>query len=517
MSDIVYSARAISKQFGPQVALDSVDLDVVRGQVLGLVGANGAGKSTLMKILAGTQGHDSGELLLNGKPLRMTSMRDAWDSGIAFVSQELNLFPALSILENLKLVPGSQKRRDKETLAQEAVDTLRKLGLNRELSTKVSALPLADRQLVEIARALLQHPEVLILDEPTSALHPAEVGRLLGILGSLRDEGVAMVYISHFLDELMRISNSLVVLRDGRRVPFDPSPKSHTIDSIIKAMLGDLPSPVAVFKTSGARSPDGNPVALRIRALEGPRNLKVDSFVATAGEVVGVAGLAGAGVEELFQILFGKAAPIGGSVALPSGKAFSPNTNSLVRSGVAYFPADRKHLGLTLQQSIVENVSAVRALTLGLDGFIPDRRRQAELTRSRCKSLSVKMASIDQPAAALSGGNQQRVVFARWLEAAPALLMLDDPMRGVDVGSKREMYKTIRELATDGRVILFSSSDPADYVAVVDRLVVFVDGAISDTLTGADLNEHQIVASMNGQSAAMSTSAAGSTSARAIH
>lgn len=174
-------------------------------------------------------------------------------------------------------------------------------------------------------------------------------------------------------------------------------------------------------------------------------------------------------------------------------------------------------MGLTLQQSILENVSAVRALTLGLDGFIPDRRRQADLTKERCKSLSVKMASIDQPVGGLSGGNQQRVVFARWLEAAPALLLLDDPMRGVDVGSKREMYQMIRQLATGGRVILFFSSDPADYVAVVDRLVVFVDGAISDTLTGADLNEHQIVASMNGQSAVMSELATGDISARAFH
>lgn len=305
VTDIIYSARSISKRFGPQIALDSVDLEVARGQVLGLIGANGAGKSTLMKILAGTQSHDSGELVLNGAPLRMTSMRDAWDSGIAFVSQELNLFPSLSILENLKLVPGTQKRRDKAGLAQEALATLRKLGLTRELSTKVGALSLADRQLVEIARALLQHPDVLILDEPTSALHPAEVDRLLSILGSLRDEGVAMVYISHFLDELMRISDSLVVLRDGRRVPFDPSPKNQTIDSIIKAMLGNLPTPVAALDASRARLPDSNAASLRIHALEGPRNLKVESFVATAGEVVGVAGLAGAGVEELFQILFG--------------------------------------------------------------------------------------------------------------------------------------------------------------------------------------------------------------------
>ena len=507
MSDIIYSARAVSKRFGPQVALDAVDLDVVRGQVLGLVGANGAGKSTLMKILAGAQSPDGGELLLGGKPVRMTSMLDAWDSGIAFVSQELNLFPSLSILENLKLVPGSQKRRNKDSLTHEAAETLRKLGLNRDLSATVGTLSLADRQLVEIARALLQHPDVLILDEPTSALHPAEVDRLLSILASLRDDGVAMVYISHFLDELMRISDSLVVLRDGRRVPFDPSPESQSIDSIIKAMLGDLPPPVAALGASGARSSDGDVAALRIRALRGSRNLKVDSFVATAGEVVGVAGLAGAGVEELFQILFGKAAPTGGSVMLPSGKAFRPNTNSLVGSGVAYFPADRKHLGLTLQQSILENVSAVRALTLGRDGFVPNRSRQAELTWARCKSLSVKMVSVDQPVGGLSGGNQQRVVFARWLEASPILLLLDDPLRGVDVGSKREMYKLIRDLATDGRVILFFSSDPADYVAVVDRLVVFVDGAVSDTLTGADLNEHQIVASMNGQLATASTPA----------
>lgn len=495
MSAPVFSARGIEKRFGNQRALDGIDIDLHEGEILGIAGANGAGKSTLMRVLAGAIQPDKGALMLEGRPLRMQSMEEAWREGIAFVSQELNLFPALSVAENLLLVPGRTgafMAADRLTAAERM---LNRLGLSAPLSARVGSLSLAERQLVEIARALLQAPRMLILDEPTSSLLAAETERLHGILRDVKSAGTAVIYISHFIEEMIDICDRIVVLRDGREVLLDQSGGKPAVSKVVVAMLGGQ-------KSAAHRSQPASPVSigvpgLSIHALRGPVILDLPQFEARPGEVIGLAGLAGSGIEELFAILFGRLPLKKGRISLPSGSKFRSGSAAAVANGVAYFPADRKRLGLALDQSIRENVSSVRALTLGRDGFVLRPKREARLAEARCKSIGVKMASVEQPAASLSGGNQQKVVFAKWVEATPSLLLLDDPMRGVDIGAKDELTAVIRRLAADGRVVLLYSSDPSDYVAVADRVSVFVNGRVTGELAGSSMTEHGIVNAIN--------------------
>jgi ABC-type sugar transport system ATPase subunit len=511
---VIYSARRISKRFGVVQALSGVDLDVVQGKVVGLVGANGAGKSTLLKIIAGALPPDAGELRLDGEPLVMTSITHAARAGIAIVSQELNLFPVLSVEENLLLAPGGRAWKSRQAFARRAREVLARLGLNVALKAPLHRLALADRQLIEIARALLQNPRVLILDEPTSSLHTAEVDRLHDVIRSLRDSGIGVIYVSHFLEELLDISDSLVILRNGKVVPEHIAPLADRLNDVIAAILGETPKSVAERSqksdgeiASGAIGPI-KVGPLRIVGLKGPKRLVIDNLEIFPGSIVGVAGLIGAGVEELFAVLFGLARPISGRITLPTGVPLPRDTAKAVKAGIAYSPADRKQHGLMLRQSIAENVVSVRALTLGRDGFVLRRRRLTNAAIKRCRQLGVVWESVLQPVGTLSGGNQQKIVLAKWIEASPSLLLLDDPTRGIDVSAKREMHRIMRRLAQSGRVVLFSSSDPGETAAVADRVIVFVDGMLTQELHGDGLTEHQLVAAMNTSTKPMLRSAA---------
>lgn len=495
MTDVIFQARNIHKSFGRNPALRDVSLDLHEAEVLGLIGANGAGKSTLMRILAGAIQPDRGSIVLDGTERRMTSMLDAWAAGIGFVSQELNLFPALTVRENLTLVPGSRNDAG-EAFDAAACQTLAELGLSVSLGAKVGSLSLADRQLVEIARALLQKPRVLILDEPTSALHLHEVERLHRVIRELKARKVSVIYISHFLEHLLDISDSFAVLRDGCRVPLATGQARPTVADLVEAMLGQKHT--TALKPPSQRHEASSAVALQITGLRTAGGLDLADFRAESGEVVGVAGHAGAGPEELFAVLFGRRAAIAGTVRLPSGGALPSASAAAVQAGVAYFPADRKGCGLTLRQSITENVSAVRALSLGWDGFFPNRSRQAAIARDRCRDIGVKLSDVGQCVGELSGGNQQKVVFARWLEANPSLLLIDDPMRGVDVNAKKQINAMIQSLLGEPRVILFHSTDPEDYVAAAHRVVVFVEGRVFCELVGPEITEHNLMAAMNG-------------------
>ena len=507
---VIYSARGISKRFGVVQALCDVDLDVPAGSVVGLVGANGAGKSTLLKIIAGALPPDSGELTLSGKPLTVKSITDAARAGIAIVSQELSLFPALSVEENLALAPGEKAWTFRSSFARRAGEVLAELGVDVALNAPLRSLPLADRQLIEISRALLQKPRVLILDEPTSSLHAAEVDRLHDVMRGLRNSGIGIIYVSHFLEELLDISDSLVILRNGERVAEHAAPVADRLDNVIAAMLGENPQSVAERSRNFGDKNNGvvpkSPIEvgpLRIVDLKGPKQLTIDKLEIHPGAVVGVAGLVGAGVEELFEVLFGLAKPISGRVTLPTGAPLPANPARAVKAGIAYSPADRKQHGLMLRQSIAENVVSVRALTLGRDGFFLRKRRLTEVAADRCRQLGVVGGSVLRPVGNLSGGNQQKVVFAKWMEASPSLLVLDDPTRGIDVSAKREMHRIMRQLAQSGRVVLFSSSDPGEIASVADRAIVFVDGAPACELSGDGLTERGLVAAMNTSAAAM--------------
>jgi ABC-type sugar transport system ATPase subunit len=501
---VVYSAQGITKRFGPVQALIGVDFDVEEGKVNGLIGANGAGKSTLLKIIAGAVRPDTGELRLDSKPLSFASTADAAKAGIAIVSQELNLFPALCVEENLLLAPAGGAWTSRQLFRRRAEEVLAELGVDVALQTPLWRLSLAERQLIEIARALLQDPRVLILDEPTSSLHAAEVDRLHEVVRGLRDSGMGMIYVSHFLEELLDISDNLVVLRNGKRVPVQFAPSRDRLKDVVAAMLDEPLEAIAEHSQSANSGNDLDisigPIevgSLRIVGLRGPGGLVVDELEAYPGQVVGIAGLAGAGVEELFSVLFGLTKPRAGTVTLPTGAPLPLKAANAVKAGVAFVPGDRKHHGLMLRQSIAENVMSVRALTLGRDGFILKSKRLAQSAAERCRRLGVVAGAMQQPVGTLSGGNQQKVVFAKWIEAAPSLLVLDDPTRGVDVGAKREMHRIMRRLAESGRVVLFCSSDPGETAAIADRVFVFSDGAVTHELRGEGLTEHQLITAMN--------------------
>ena len=460
----------------------------------------------MLKIIAGALPPDAGELRLDGKPLTFSSIENAARAGIAIVSQELSLFPALTVEENLLLAPGAR--------SVSGAPRVRDAGRARYWIVLASMCPsvrplyrlsLADRQLIEIARALLQNPRVLILDEPTSSLHVAEVERLHDIIRSLRNSGIGIVYVSHFLEELLEISDNLVILRNGRRVTEEIAPSVGAAESgghgDARRVAG-IACRARATRRRSRRQP--MPASRRSRSVRCafpvcavPAICASTSLKSPPGELVGVAGLAGAGVEELFAVLFGTAKAKAGSIVLPTGARAPGSTARAVKAGIAYTPADRKQFGLMLRQSVAENVVSVRTLTLGRDGFVLRAERLRRAAVERCRQLGVVAGSMHQPVGALSGGNQQKVVFAKWIEAAPSLLVLDDPTRGIDVGAKREMHRIMRQLARSGRVVLFYSSDPGEIAAVADRVVVFVDGVMTKELDGATLTEHELVTAIN--------------------
>jgi ABC-type sugar transport system ATPase subunit len=494
--------RGITKRFGSHIALDRVDFELAGGEVNGVLGANGAGKSTLLKVLAGAIRPDEGDLVLDGQVVRMDSMRHANERGIALVSQELSLFPALTVRENFDIVGTKTIRRPRAMRDAHARRVLSELGLEIRLSHTVGRLSLGDRQLVEMARALLQEPRVLILDEPTSALHESEKSRLLTVIRHLRARGVGIVYVSHFLEEVLEVADTLVVLRDGKRVPTHFEPAKERLPDLVSAMLGERFAPSGRLgdgapgpsRRSGAAA-GGKPLILT--GVRGPAQLSIPSWTVAPGEVNGIAGLVGSGIEELFAILFGAARATGGTIELPSGRPAPRSIHEAVESGVAFIPADRKRVGLALEQSIAENISAVRSLVQKMDGLILRQRDSEKVARGRCAALKIKTTSVWRKAATLSGGNQQKIVFAKWWEANPSLVLLQDPTRGVDVGAKREMHEIIWSLADRGCVVLMYSSDPLELANVCTRVHIFVNGTLRVPLEGMELTEHGVVSAMN--------------------
>ena len=497
MTSPILSGRKLVKRFGASFALRGVDFDVVAGRVTGLVGANGAGKSTLLRIVAGALAPDEGQLVLDGHETRLVSLKDASLQGIALVSQELNLFPALTVFENLTLaMPEAGAFMGGRRAATAARAALDELGLRVPLSRPLRVLSLADRQLVEIARALLQNPRVLILDEPTSALRQSEKDRLHRLLRQLRDRNVAIVYVSHFLEDLLSIADDLVILRDGTRVADQLSPATCRVPEVVAAMLGENLGALPERHTRSPH-PSRSGKVLTLHGLRGPGHLVIDDWTVSAGEVIGLAGLAGAGVEELFGLLFGRLRPVAGRVGLPSGGQTPRSVPDAVRQGVAFIPSDRARYGLMVGRSIADNVSGVRALVQGRDGFVLRFRQIGAAVRKRCSALGVKMVSPAQAVGQLSGGNQQKVVFAKWLEAGPSLVLLDDPTRGVDIGAKQDMHVIIRDLAGQGCVVLMYSTDPRELIDVCDRVFVFVAGRLDRELGASELNEHDLTSAMN--------------------
>jgi len=496
----MYVASGVSKNYGGIRALNDVDVEIRPGEVQALLGANGAGKSTLVKILVGAERPTAGRLELDGRPVQYRNVLEASTQGISIVSQELNLFPDLDVLQNLFLLREPRyggvllNRREMRRRAESVVE---RVGLEADLSAPVGALRLADQQLVEIARALLNAPKILFLDEPTSALQPADTQRLLRVMQRLKDSGVAIVYVSHFLEDVFAIADTITVIRNGRVVVRRQPRSGMTIDDTVAQMLGE--AGVREHQRGGpreaaARTRSGDPLILSGAASVGafqPFDLTVGP-----GEIVGLAGLEGAGATDVLDVIFGRRRLDSGKITMPSGKPAPRSTATAVRAGVAFVPADRKRLGVMLDKSVAVNVTIVSAGPLRLLGLVLRNAVLAARATEWRTRLGIT-ASPDTLVGQLSGGNQQKVVFAKWLDGDPSIVLLDDPTRGVDVGAKSEMHAIIVEMATRGQIVVMTSSDLEELANVCDRVLIFVQGAVVGELHHGQLSEHRLLAAIN--------------------
>jgi ABC-type sugar transport system ATPase subunit len=486
----------IVKSFDGTRALAGVDLDLYPGEVHAIVGANGAGKSTLMNILAGAVRPDEGEVAVGGEAVHFHSVHDANRKGIAIVFQELSLFPTLSVVANLFSLReirrfGLVRQRE---MKRQARPVLAEMELDVDLDQPVESLSLGKRQEVEIAKALLGRPDVLILDEPTSALNAREVERLMDVIRGLRSRGVAVVYVSHRLEEVFAIADLVTVLRAGEIVETARVAET-SISKVVLAMTGRPPEAIELKRAPVEDAPPDQALQLIDFTIKG----EVESIHLTVqpGEIVGLAGLEGAGVLPILEVLFGRRKHYSGQALLSGGRHAPRSIPQAVREGIAYIPADRRKEGLMMDQSVHANLSHVLAGGLRQAGFLLDKgelRKKAEAIAGR---LEIKAQSLRSPVSSLSGGNQQKVVFGKWMQSRPNIILLNDPTRGVDVGAKAELYQAIRQLADEGAIILFVSSDLLEYRLVCDRALVLYQGRIAGELDREHLTEHALLEAIN--------------------
>jgi erythritol transport system ATP-binding protein len=496
----ILRAEQVTKRYPGTVALKGVDFNVYPGAVNVLIGENGAGKSTLMKILAGVERPTSGRLLLHGEPVALGSPRDALRRGIAIIYQELSLFPNLSVAENVFLARERTSRAG--TIRHgEQEDAVRALMARLEQDihpgTLVEDLRIGQQQLVEIARALAQEVSVLIMDEPTSALSTAEAEVLLHLVDDLTAHGVAVIYISHKLDECLRVGDHFTVLRDGTLVAEAPAAEV-TLDWIVEMMAGR--SREALFPRSEHAVGEGAPL-LEVEDLALPRahggGWLVDhvSFTLRAGEIVGIYGLMGAGRTELLECLFGMQPIASGTVRVAGRALRAESIAERIRAGLAFVSEDRQKLGLVQSLSVAENITlaSLRSLRRG-GGLVLSRPKEREKVREMIRALAIKVARPEQPVTALSGGNQQKVVIARSLLTAPRVLMMDEPTRGIDIGAKSDVFRLMCDLARDGMAVLFVSSELKEVVAMADRALVMARGRITADLPREHITEAALAA-----------------------
>lgn len=474
----VLEMHAISKSFPGVRALDAVDFDCRAGEVHVICGENGAGKSTLMKILGGTYRPDSGDIHLDGETTHFRHPKEARSAGISIIHQELSLMPFRTVAENIFL--GLEVTRygllDRSTMEQRTVQLLRRLGSSIAAGTQVSTLAIAEQQLVEIAKALLLNAKVLVMDEPTAALDDRDAGSLLDLVRNLKAEGVAIVYISHRMPEVMAIADRVTVLKDGRKVWTRPR-RDVTIDAIVTAMVGrDLTD----FYPAPSESAPG-PVLLQISKGCNATLHDIDLCVRT-GEIVGIAGLEDSGKTGLAQAIFGDHPLTGGALCVAGRSASIRSPRQAIAAGIGYLPGDRKQEGLALRQSVRDNALLTRrAMALVLSRPHGSGFSRSETDRG-LESIDVRAADYGQEIGMLSGGNQQKTIISRWLAQAPQILVFAEPTRGIDIAAKASIYRMMRSLADSGRAILMVSSDLPEIIGVSDRIVVMHQGRIAGEL-----------------------------------
>jgi ribose transport system ATP-binding protein len=494
------SARGLHKHFIGVHALQNVSAEFFAGEVVAVMGENGAGKSTLMKCLAGVHEPDEGVIEWDGKEVRVDTTRKAEALGIAFIHQELNLCDNLTIAENVFL--GREPRRagifvDGSAMQRRTAELLKRVGLHVPPGERVDRLSIGRRQLVEIARALSQQARLVIMDEPTSSLTKAETDILFGVVRDLKAAGVCVVFISHRIPEVMAIADRVTVLKDGKNsgglTQAEMSP-----ERIVSLMVGrDLD-----LKQRRPASTAQGKVLLSARALRTAMWPAHEvSFDLRAGEITGMAGLVGAGRSEIARALFGIDRPVSGSVSVHGQTLIPGNPRAAIRAGIAFAPEDRKEQGVILEMAISENIALPGLRRMARAGFVNDRAVNAQADAMR-QQLSIRTTDISKSTGQLSGGNQQKVALAKWLALRPSVFLLDEPTRGVDVGSKREIYEVIESLAAQGAAVLVISSDLEEILRLSDRVLVMHEGRFAGELPSAMLSEESIMNLATGRTAA---------------
>ncbi|WP_010051337.1 sugar ABC transporter ATP-binding protein [Carnobacterium maltaromaticum] len=481
--------KNIYKAFGTNAVLEGVNFDTHGGEIHALMGENGAGKSTMMNILTGMHKKDQGTILINGKEHSYTNPKEAEEHGVSFIHQEMNTWPQMTVLENLfigkemKNKIGFIRSKEMKTLA---LKTFKELGITMDLDADVQTLSVGQQQMIEIAKALMTDCQVLIMDEPTAALTDREIRMLFKIIQHLKTKEVAIIYISHRMEEIFEISDRITVMRDGMTVDTTLT-KETNVDDVVRKMVGREISDYYPKKNA-----EIGETVFEVKNLSGTSGFENISFSVKSGEIVGFSGLMGAGRTEIMRGIFGIDPISQGEIFLEGKKVQLKNPSTAIKAGVGFLTENRKEEGLVLDFSIKDNISLPSIDEFRVRGLI-DTKTEDEFVQLLMKRLTVKAQNEDISAGSLSGGNQQKVVLAKWIGIGPKVLILDEPTRGVDVGAKREIYQLMNELAERGVAIVMVSSDLPEVLGVSDRILVVHEGKIAGELSRTEATQEKIM------------------------
>lgn len=487
MAEKILELKHITKKFSGVVALDDVSIDVEHGEVLTLVGENGAGKSTLIKVITGAHQATSGELWFHGEKIENNSPALAKKLGIGVIYQELNMMPQLSVAENIYYEKEIKKGiiLQRKEMIQKSNEMIEELGAHIDAAKKVSELSIAEQQIIEIVKAVSEDIKLLIMDEPTAPLTSSEIEKMFEIIEKLQKKGVAIMYISHRLEEVFRISKRTVVLRDGKHVITVPT---SDIDqkTLIRYMVGRELGQDYPLRTTDIKEP-----LLMIEKFNN-KYLKNCSLKLRRGEILGLAGLVGAGRTELVRAIFGADVLYSGELYLDGKKIHIKSPKEAIRHGIGLITEDRKNQGLLLNQNIAYNVSYANLPSISMHGII-NRKKESESTNRYVKAMNIKIHSLNQLVKTLSGGNQQKVVLGKWLATNSEILIFDEPTRGIDVGAKSEIYHLMRQLIEEGKSIIMISSEMPELIGMSDRILVMHEGRITGELDRELVTQEKIL------------------------
>ena len=491
MTEHVLKMTGIHKSFSGVRVLKDVGFDLIKGEIHALVGGNGAGKSTLMKIMTGVYTKDAGTIEIDGQVVDIRGISDAKRNGISMIFQELSLVQSLTVAENMFLNDEIKKgiMRDTKAMNKRAKEVLAELGINVDPTTVVSSLSVGMSQMVEIAKAISKGARILVLDEPTASLSDSETVQLFAMMRQLKEKGVSMVYISHRMNEILSIADRVTILKDGEIVTTKEIAEL-TLPKIVSYMMGTEEGSNKFEWTERSYDMEA-PDLLRVEHLCVNDKISDISFSLKPKEIVGFAGLMGSGRTEILETLFGLRKKRGGSIWLDGKEISCKNTTEAVKQGFALIPEDRRKQGLVLMHTVKSNavLSIVHRLTKGK--LFCDDKRSNQLVEENVQSLSIKTDGINKQVQLLSGGNQQKVVIAKWLNANPRVMMFDEPTAGVDIGAKSEVIKIIRDYADQGNAVLFVSSELTELMAVCDKIITLFDGKITGVLARKDIKTEE--------------------------